>query len=119
MTEQEKRHRRREMERRMRARAELQKKGSEKGGLTAFRVYVTAVLVGGCLLISLFQTETSQMVCEKVKTVIAAEISKKELAEWKNRAMTYLQGKEISLPAFGEKEAEEGKSYRPDTEESP
>lgn len=120
MTEQEKRRRRREIERRMRTRMELQKKGREKGGLTAFRVYVTAVLAGGCLLISLFQTETSQMVCEKVKTVIAVEISAKELAEWKQKVTSYFQEKELSLPAFREKAPqEEKKTYRPDTEESP
>ncbi len=120
MTEQEKRRRRRAREREMRARAGMRKKETQKGGLTAFRIYVTAVLVGGCLLISLFQTETSQMVCERVKEVIAYQISGEELAEWKNRVMAYFQEKEISLPAFGEKDlTEEKKVYRPDTEDSP
>ena len=48
MTEQERRRRRREMERRMRTRAQMRGREERKGGLTAFRVYVTAVLVGGC-----------------------------------------------------------------------
>ena len=79
MTEQEKRRRRREMERRMRNRASGRKKEKKRGGLTAFRTYVTTILVGGCLLISLFHTETSEQVCEKVREVIAMEIISLEL----------------------------------------
>lgn len=118
MTEQEKRRRRREMERRMRTRAGVRKKESKKGGLTAFRIYVTAVLAGGCLLVSAFHTETSEMVCGKVKEVIAMQISAEKLAEWKNRAVAYIEKTEITLPAFEEKEPQEAekKVYRPDTE---
>lgn len=122
MTEQERRRRRREMERRMRARQNLWgKEKKQKGGLLAFRTYVTAVLVGGCLLISLFQTETSEMVCTKVKNAIAYQISAEEVAVWKNRAAAFLKGAGESLPAFEEKEPEQKteKTYRPDTEESP
>jgi len=115
MTEREKRYRRREMERRMRMRTGGRKKEAKKGGLTSFRIYVTAILVGGCLLISVFHTETSEMVCEKVKEVIAVQISAEELTEWKNRAMTYIREKELTLPAFEEQEPrEEKKVYRPD-----
>lgn len=121
MTEQEKRRRRREMERRMRARQ--QQRGREKGksGLLGFRVYVTAILVGGCLLISLFHTESSEMVCAKVKEVIAQEITAEEIAGWKEKAAAYFREKELSLPAFEEEEApeEEQKVYRPDIEDSP
>ena len=47
MTEQEKRRRRREMERRMRARQNFRgREGQERSGTLAFRTYVTAVLVG-------------------------------------------------------------------------
>lgn len=117
MTEREKRFRRREMERRMRARAGMRKKEMQKGGLTSFRIYVTAVLVGGCFLISMFHTETSEMVCEKVKEVIATQISTEEIAEWRDKAVAYFKEKELSLPAFEEKEPEEEKKvYRPDTE---
>jgi len=115
MTEQERRRRRRERERQMRARAEGRKK-EKKRGLTAFRIYVTTVLAGGCLLISQFHTETSEKVCEKVKEVIAAQISLEEMAEWKTRWEAYLKEKEFVLPAFEEKEPEEKKTYRPDTE---
>ena len=119
MTEQERRRRRREMERRMRTGAGRRKE-KKKGGLTAFRVYVTVVLVGGCLLVSLFHTETSEKVCGKVKEVIAMQISAEEVAEWKNRAVAYFKEKEIALPALEETEPqEEKKVYRPDIEDSP
>ena len=117
MTEQEKRRRRREMERRMRTRVGGRKNESKKGGLTSFRIYVTAVLVGGCLLVSAFHTETSEMVCGKVKEVIGMQISREELTEWKNRAIAYIEENEITLPAFEEKKPQEveKKVYRPDT----
>ena len=117
MTEQEKRRRRREMERRMRTKAEYRRKEERKGGLTAFRIYVTAILTGGCLLISMFQTETSEIVCGKVKEVIAMQISAEEMTEWKNKAAEYFNGRDFVLPVFEEKGAkEEKKVYRPDTE---
>ena len=120
MTEQERRRRRREMERRMRTRAQMRGREEKKGGLMAFRIYVTAVLVGGCLLVSVFHTETSEKVCWKVKEVIAMQLSGEEVAEWKNRALAYFKEKEIALPAFEEREQqEEKKVYRPDIEESP
>ena len=116
MTEQEKRRRRREMERRMRNRASGRKKEKKRGGLTAFRTYVTTILVGGCLLISLFHTETSEQVCEKVREVIAMEISAEEMHHWKEKAVAYFREKEFSLPVFERKEPqEEKKVYRPDT----
>lgn len=118
MTEQERRRRRREMERRMRARQNIWGKEKEKGGLAVFRLYVASVLVGGCLLISLFQTETSEMVCTKVKETIARQITAEEWAVWKERAAAIWKDAEESLPAFEEKEAEqeEKKVYQPDRE---
>ena len=117
MTEQERRRRRREMERRMRTSAGRKRNEKKKDGLTAFRIYVTTILVGGCLLVSLFHTETSEMVCGKVKEVIAMQISAEELVEWKNRAMAYFEEKNIIFPVFEEIEPEEEKKvYRPDTE---
>ena len=116
MTEQEKRRRRREMERRMRTRAGGRRREKKRGGLTAFRTYVTTVLVGGCLLVSLFHTETSEAVCEKVREVIAMEISAEEMHQWKEKTVTYFKEKEFSLPAFEITEPqEEKKVYRPDT----
>ena len=117
MTEQERRRRRRELERRMRTRAGGRRKEKKKGGLTAFRLYVTTILVGGCLLVSAFHTETSEIVCRKVKDVIAMQISTEELAEWKNKAVAYFAEKNIVFPVFEEMERqEEKKVYRPDTE---
>lgn len=116
MTEQERRRRRREMERRMRARQNIWGKEKEKGGLTAVRLYVASVLVGGCLLISLFQTETSQMVCAKVKETIARQITAEEWAVWKERAVAIWKDAEESLPVFEEAEQEEKKVYQPDRE---
>ncbi|MBR4935199.1 MAG: hypothetical protein IKZ01_04945 [Anaerotignum sp.] len=118
MTEREKRYRRREMERRMRMRETANRRGKEKkSGLTAFRTYVTSVLVGGCLLISAFQTETSNMVCTRVKEVIAMQFSAEVLGEWKTKVRAYFDGLDISVPVFEMKENEgEKKVYHPDTE---
>ena len=117
MTEQEKRRRRREMERRMRQRSEQRYPTRKKGGLTTFRLYVTTILVGGCLLVSAFHTETSEQVCEKVKEVIAVQVSMETAEVWKEKIMAYLKEKELSLPVFERKEKEtEKKIYRPDTE---
>ena len=117
MTEQERRRRRRELERRMRTSAGGRRKEKKKGGLTAFRLYVTTILVGGCLLVSAFHTETSEIVCRKVKDVIAMQISTEELAEWKYKAVAYIAEKNIVFPVFEEMERqEEKKVYRPDTE---
>lgn len=119
MTEQEKRRRRRRMERRARQelRGQLWKK-ERTGGTLAFRAYVTAVLVGGCLLISLFGSKTSERVCDTVKTTIAAQISTEEMQKWKNRgaALRKIAGESISV---FRQESEPQKVYRPDTEEAP
>nr|WP_294681414.1 hypothetical protein [uncultured Anaerotignum sp.] len=112
MTEQERRRRRREMERQMR-----QKGREKKSGTFGFRTYVTAVLVGGCLLISLFESKTSDMVCEKMKETIAYQISTEELEKWKSRGAAFWKEAEESLPVFRERQPE--RMYRPDTKESP
>ena len=117
MTEQERRRRRRERERRMRTGVVGKRRERKRGGFMAFRIYVTAVLVGGFLLISQFQTETSIQVCERVKEVITTPISKVEVAEWKEKVLAFLEEKEIVLPAFKKIELqEEKKPYHPDTE---
>ena len=120
MTEQERRRRRREMERRMRARQNFRgRERQERSGTLAFRTYVTAVLVGGCLLISLFQSKTSDMVCDKIKETIAYQISAEEVQKWKSRGEALWKGAGESLPVFREKQGQDEKVYRPDTEESP
>ena len=82
MTEQEKRRRRREMERRMRERGISRGKERETGGLFAFRLYVTTVLVGCCFLLTLFDTATANTVCGRLKESIAAQIPMEKLEEW-------------------------------------
>lgn len=118
MTEREKRRRRIERERRMRGR-----QPSQTAGLFAFRAYVTAVLVGACFVVSIFQTETSEAFCKRVRETIAAQVSAEHLSDIRERAALFLEGKRDSLPAFKEKEEtppeEEKKVFLPDTEESP
>lgn len=125
MTEQEKRRRRREMERRMRSR-ESARRTEERSGLLAFRTYVSAVLVGGVLLISLFDSASSQAVCQRIKESISAQISIEQVQGWQKRAEAFLQKHELSLPVFragnegeAQEKQEEKKVYLPDTEESP
>ena len=118
MTEQEKRRRRREMERRMRTRTEMRKKTGKRRGLTAFRVYVTAILTGGFLLISAFHSDTSEMVCSKVNQVIGEQISMAEVTGLKDRLMAYFAEKDIVFTVFDELQ-EETKVYHPDIEDSP
>ena len=103
MTEQEKRRRRREMERRMRARQNFRgREGQERSGTLAFRTYVTA-----------------DMVCNKLKETIAYQISTEEVQKWKSRGAALRKGVEESLPVFREKQERDERVYRPDTEESP
>lgn len=119
MTEQEKRRRRREMERRMRSR-ETSRRAEAQSGLLAFRTYVSAVLVGACLLLSLFDSASAQAVCGRIKETIAAQISVEQVRGWQERAEAFWKQRRISLPVFREKrEAEtEQKVYQPDTEET-
>ena len=120
MTEQEKRQRRREMERRMRSR-EAARRTEVRSSTLAFRTYVSAVLVGGCLLISLFDSASSQAVCERIRQTIASQISVEQMRIWQEKAEAFLERSGLSLPVFqseSETQAKE-KIYLPDTEESP
>lgn len=122
MTEQEKRRRRREMERRMRTGRAARGRDAERGGLFSFRLYVTAVLVGGCFLLSLFDTETANAFCGQLKATVSAQISAERLQEWRAQAEDFLRERALVLPVFGEKEAtpqQEQEVYLPDTEDSP
>ena len=76
-------------------------------------------MVGGCLLISLFESKTSDMVCNKLKETIAYQISTEEVQKWKSRGAALRKGVEESLPVFREKQERDERVYRPDTEESP
>lgn len=120
MTEQEKRQRRREMERRMRSR-ETARRTEQTHGTLAFRTYVSAVLVGGCLLLSLFDSASSQAICQRIRQTIAAQVSVEQVRIWQEKAEALLKESGLSLPAFGsEPEPQEReKIYLPDTEDSP
>lgn len=123
MTEQEKRQRRREMERRMRSR-EAARRTEVHSGTLAFRAYVSAVLVGGCLLLSLFDSASSQAVCQRIRQTIASQISVEQVRVWQEKAEALIKESGLSLTVFGafgnEAESQEReKIYLPDTEESP
>ena len=68
--------------------------------------------------LSLFQSKTSDMVCNKLKETIAYQISTEEVQKWKSRGAALRRGVEESLPVFREKQERDGKVYRPDTEDS-
>ena len=116
MTERERRRRRIERQRRMQGRQQP----GPAAGLFAFRAYVTAVLVGACFVVSVFQTESSEAFCEKVRETIAAQVSAERIAGLREKA----EEKKEALPAFREEETpepldEEKKVFLPDTGESP
>lgn len=118
MTDWERRKRRIERERRMRGR-----QPGPAAGLFAFRAYVTVILVGACFVVSIFQTETSEAFCAKVRETIAAQIPAEQLSEMREKASTFFREKKDALPVFREEEEtlpeEEKKIFLPDTEESP
>ena len=120
MTEQEKRQRRREMERRMRSREAARRTEPHKSTL-AFRAYVSAILTGGCLLLSLFDSASSQAVCQQIRQTIASQLSVEQVRVWQEKAEALLEQSGLSLPVFrnaAEPQKPE-KIYLPDTEDSP
>ena len=120
MTERERRRRRIERQRRMQGRQQP----GPAAGLFAFRAYVTAVLLGACFVVSVFQTESSEAFCEKVRETIAAQVSAERIAGLREKAVQIWEEKKEALPAFREEETpepldEEKKVFLPDTGESP
>lgn len=121
MTEKERKRRRMELEKRMRDRREgrSSSEGSFKG-LLVFRTYVTVILAGAMLLVSAFHTETSEAVCRRLKETIAYQVPAEEVGVAKEKLLAFWKDKNITLPAFNEKETpKENKVYKPDLEESP
>lgn len=121
MTERERRKRRIEREKRMRGR-----QPSQAAAVFSFRAYVTAVLVGACFVVSIFQTESSEAFCERVRETIAAQVPAEQVSEIRERAAAFFREKGVALPAFRREEAQEGEApeeekriFLPDTEESP
>jgi hypothetical protein len=121
MTDKERKRRRMEMEKRMRERrGGRHTSDSSSGGLLVFRTYVTVILAGAFILVSAFHTDTSEEVCRQLKETIAYQIPMEEVATAKEKLMVFWKDKNISLPAFEEKEAQEQeKIYKPDLEDSP
>ena len=108
MTERERRRRRIERQRRMQGRQQP----GPAAGLFAFRAYVTAVLVGACFVVSVFQTESSEAFCEKVRETIAAQVSAERIAGLREKAVQIWEETPEPLD-------EEKKVFLPDTGESP
>lgn len=119
MTDQERRRRRLEMERRMRSRqtGRRPERYAQKN-LLLFRTYVTVILAGAFLLVSVFHTETSELVSTRLKETIAYQMPLTEVAEAKEWLAAFWQEQEFSLPVF-EPEEKPVKTYKPDLEDSP
>ncbi len=121
MTDKERKRRRIEMEKRMRDRREGRNSSeSSFKGLLLFRTYVTVILAGALLLVSAFHTETSEAVCSRLKETIAYQMPAEDITMAKDKLFALWKDKNITLPAFNEKEkTKEDKVYKPDLEESP
>lgn len=103
MTERERKQRRLARERRM---GRYQKE--QKGGLFAFRSYVTVVLAGALLLLSFLQTETTMAVCERVKNTIAYQIPVEEFADARTVLQAFFDVQEDGeIPVMTENTTEE------------
>ncbi len=103
MTDKERKQRRLARERRM-----GRNQRTKKGGIFAFRSYVTVVLAGALLLLSFLQTETSLAVCERVKNTIAYQVPVEELMEAKTVLQAFFAVQEDGeLPMVTETEVTE------------
>lgn len=78
--------------------------------LFQFRLYVTVVLAGGLLLVSLFHSETAEKLTRQVKDAIAYEMPLEKIQAAGERLTVFLQEKDVALPALKED------AYGPETE---
>lgn len=108
MTEQERKKRREQLRREMgyTKRNRTIPQTENKKDFFLFRLYVTVILCGGILLLSAFQSQTAQMVTEKVKQAIAYQMPIERLQETKDNIMVFLEEHQVALPAFVPKETE-------------
>lgn len=62
-----------------------------------FRVYVTMMLVGAVIILSLFDTSTANTITESLKEAIAYEMPLATIEQWKQKAISVFQqnGEEI------------------------
>lgn len=122
MTDKERKRRRMEIEKRMRARGAGTRHGVEHNSknLLLFRTYITVILAGAFLVVSFFQTPTAEMVCNKIKATIGYQISAEELTLVRDKAISVWKQVELPLPVFEEREPPADKRvYQPDLESSP
>lgn len=78
--------------------------------LFLFRLYVTVILVGGVLLVSLFHSETAETFTRQIKDTIAYEMPLEKIQAAGERLTVFLQEKDVALPALKED------AYGPETE---
>lgn len=78
--------------------------------LFLFRLYVTVILTGGLLLISLFHSETAEKLTQQVKDAIAYEMPLEKIQAAGERLTVFLQEKDVALPALKDD------AYGPETE---
>lgn len=58
-----------------------------------FRIYVTMMLVGAAIVLSLFDTNTANTITESLKEAIAYEMPLGTIQEWKQKAITVFEQK--------------------------
>lgn len=59
-----------------------------------FRVYVTMMLVGATIILSLFDTNTANTITESLKEAIAYEMPLETIEQWKQKAISVFQQNE-------------------------
>ncbi|MFI3175748.1 MAG: hypothetical protein R3Y53_11250 [Bacillota bacterium] len=95
MTEKERKKQLQELQQRhaMKSRSKKGKRYEPKSVQTfALRMYVTVIFVGGILTLSLFQSETAQALCQKVKATISEEMPEADIIAMKNHLQDMWQG---------------------------
>lgn len=98
MTERERRQRRLARERRM-----GHNRSEKPKGTFAFRSYVTVILGGAFVVLSMMQTETSLAVCDEVKQVIAYQIPTEDLMEAREvLEAVFFSSEDGEIPVFYE-----------------
>ena len=58
-----------------------------------FRIYVTMMLVGAAVVLSLFDTNTANTITESLKEAIAYEMPLGTIQQWKQKALTVFEEK--------------------------
>ena len=108
MTERERRKRRQEWQRRTayRRQERMPESGQKEKDLFFFRFYVTVVISGGILLLSLFPTETAERATQRIKEVIAYDMPQEEIRAIGERVTVFFQQNRWALPSVQTKQTE-------------